>query len=105
MLQHSVALHRSEFVFFLCRLCATSVIIPSFFFIDTTSFSLTSHLQVYRLLPLSILLLTVKLFFSLSLCYVVASDYFQLCGLTTCFNFGVLELHMFAVSLIRDVLF
>jgi hypothetical protein len=44
-LQHPVALR-----FVLCRLCATSVTLHLFFFIVTTCFGLTGHLQVYRLL-------------------------------------------------------
>jgi hypothetical protein len=32
-------------------------------------------------------------------CYVVTSGYFCLRGLTICFNFGVLELHVFAPKL------
>lgn len=52
------------------------------FFIDTTSSSLTSNLQMYKLLWLRTLLLTAKLF---SFSYVVASNYFWLCGLITCF--------------------
>jgi hypothetical protein len=36
--------------------------------------------------------------------YVVASDCFCLCGLTICYDFGVLELYMFALSVICDVL-
>jgi hypothetical protein len=70
-------------VLLLCQQCTAFVTIrSSFFFIDITFFGLTCHLQLYRLLWLSSLLLTVMLFcFS----YAVASDYFWLCGLTICF--------------------
>jgi hypothetical protein len=70
-------------VLLLCHQCTTLVTIhSSFFFIDTTYFGLTGHHQVYRLLWLRSLLLTIKLF---CFCYVVALAYFFLCGLTVCF--------------------
>jgi hypothetical protein len=60
-------------VLLLCRLCATLVTVhSSFFFVNTACFGLTCHLQVYRLLWLRDLLLTVML---LCFSYVVASDY------------------------------
>jgi hypothetical protein len=61
-------------------------------FIVTACFGPTDHLQVYRLLWWSYLLLTVMQF---SISYVVVSDYFWLCGLTSCF-LGVHE-HVFAL--------
>jgi hypothetical protein len=36
--------------------------------------------------------------------YVIVPDNVWLCGLTTCFNFGVLELHVCALPVICDVL-
>jgi hypothetical protein len=61
----------------------------------------TCHLQVYRLLWWRNLLLTVMPF-----CFscVVASDYFRLCGLTSCFIWVSLELYLFALSVICDEL-
>jgi hypothetical protein len=83
ILEHPVALHRSD-----VALCFYAIYVQlllllftcHFFFIDTTCFGLTGHLQVYRLLWLRNLLLTVKL---LCFSYVVASDYIWLCGITT----------------------
>jgi hypothetical protein len=87
---------------FMPPMCKFSIIHSSFFFIDTTYFGLTGHLEVPRLLWSRNLLFAVKLFcFS----HVVASDYFWLWGLTICFNVGILELHVFFLSVIRDVLY
>jgi hypothetical protein len=59
-----------------------------FIFIVATCSDLLCHHQVYRRLWWRSQLLTVML---LCCSYAVASDYFWLCGLTTCFNVGVLE--------------
>jgi hypothetical protein len=97
ILQHPVALHKSAFTFcfYAVYVQLRLTIHSSFFFIDTTCFSLTSHLHVYRLLWLWNLLLTVKL---PCFPYMVALDYIWLYGLTICFNFGVLELEVFVLS-------
>jgi hypothetical protein len=59
-------------------MCNVGYYSPVVFFIDTTFFGPTGHLQVYRLLWLRNLPLTVMLFcFS----YVASSDYIWLCGL------------------------
>jgi hypothetical protein len=83
-LQHPAALHKSDFAFCFFAIYVQHRLIFScqFTFIVTIHFGLTGHHQVYRLLWLRNLLLTVMLFcFS----YAAASD-FRLCGLTTCFT-------------------
>jgi hypothetical protein len=57
MLYFSILLHSAHLTLeLLCRLCATSfTVLSSYSLLDSTCFGLTGHLQVYRLLWLSIL--------------------------------------------------